>query len=67
MNFTLDWEQRIDSRWNAEVSELPGMLPCGNSIEDAMSKAEKLALRVIADRLENSESEPVSISFSKRT
>ena len=67
MNFTFECEQRIDSRLNAEVSELRGMLPYGNSTADAMLKAEKLALRVIADRLEISESEPESISFSKRT
>jgi hypothetical protein len=34
------------------------------SAADAMSKAEILALRAIADRLEYSECEPVSISFS---
>ena len=42
------------------------MLSYGDSIANAMSKAEILALCVIADRLENSEYEPVSISFSKR-
>jgi hypothetical protein len=31
---------------------------------NAMSKAEVLALRVIADQLENGEAEPVSIQFS---
>jgi predicted RNase H-like HicB family nuclease len=48
----------------AEVPELPGVLSYGNSAADAMSKAEILALYVIADRLENSESKPVTISFS---
>jgi len=64
MNFTLESDQEIDGRWIAEVPELPGVLSYGNSAAAAMSKAEILALRVIADRLENSESEPVSISFS---
>lgn len=64
MNFTLQCEQELDERWIAEVPELTGVLSYGNSAADAMSKAEILALRVIADRLENSESEPVSISFS---
>jgi predicted RNase H-like HicB family nuclease len=64
VNFTLESDQEIDGRWIAEVPELPGVLSYGNSAADAMSKAEILALRVIADRLENSESEPVSISFS---
>jgi predicted RNase H-like HicB family nuclease len=46
------------------VPQLPGVLAYGSSSADAMSKAEVLALRVIADRLENGESEPISIQFS---
>ena len=64
MNFTLECEQEVDGRWIAEVPELPGVLAYGNSSADAMAKAEVLGLRVIADRLENGESEPVSIRFS---
>jgi len=64
MNFTLECEQEDDGRWIAEVPELPGVLSYGDSAADAMSKAEMLALRVIADRLENGDSEPVSISLS---
>jgi len=64
MDFTLECEQEVDGRWIAEVPELPGVLSYGRSAADAMSKTEILALRVIADRLENSEAEPVSISFS---
>jgi predicted RNase H-like HicB family nuclease len=63
MNFTLECEQEVDGRWIAEVPELPGVLSYGNSAVDAMSRAEILALRVMADRLENGESEPVSISL----
>jgi predicted RNase H-like HicB family nuclease len=64
MNFTLECEQEVDGRWIAEVPELPGVLAYGSSSADAMTKAVVLALRVMADRLENGESEPVSISFS---
>jgi len=64
MNFTLECEQEVDGRWIAEVPELSGMFSSDDSAADAMSKAEILALRLIADRLENSECEPVSISFS---
>jgi predicted RNase H-like HicB family nuclease len=64
MNFTLECEQEIDGRWIAEVPQLPGVLAHGSYSADAMSKAEVLALRVIADKLENGESEPVSIRFS---
>ena len=64
MKLTLEYEQEDDGRWIAEVPELPGVLAYGDSAAEAMAKAEILALRVIADRLENGESEPVSISFS---
>jgi hypothetical protein len=64
MNFILECEQEVYGRWITEVPELPGVLSYGDSAADAMSKAEILALRVIADRLENSELEPVSIIFS---
>ena len=36
----------------------------GNSPADAMANAEVLALRVIADQLEDGESQPTNISFS---
>jgi predicted RNase H-like HicB family nuclease len=64
MNFTLECEQEEDGRWIAEVPELPGVLAYGSSSADAMSKTEVLALRVIADKIENGEYEPVSIRFS---
>ena len=64
MNFTLECEQEVDGRWIAEVPELPGVLSYGDSAANAMAKAEILALRVIADRLENGESQPVSINLS---
>ena len=64
MNFSLEFEQEVDGRWIAEVPELPGVLSYGDSAADAMSKAEILALRVIADRLEYGDSEPMNISLS---
>jgi len=38
------------------VKELPGVLSYGNSPEEAVAHAQALALRVIADRLEQGES-----------
>lgn len=52
MNFSIQYEQEADGRWLAEVPELPGVLAYGDSVEAAMVKAEALALRVIAERLE---------------
>lgn len=52
---TLETEQERDGRWIAEVLELPGVMVYGASREDALAKAEVLALRVVADRIEHDE------------
>jgi predicted RNase H-like HicB family nuclease len=49
-----------DGRWIAEIKDLPGVLAYGKSREEAISKVETLALRIIADRLEHGESIPES-------
>ncbi len=64
MNFTIEHEQEADGRWLAEVMELPGVMAYGASAADAVSKVEILALRVIAERLENNESKPLPINIS---
>jgi predicted RNase H-like HicB family nuclease len=64
MNFTIEQEQESDGRWLAEIPELPGVLAYGATSLEAMSKAEILALRVIAERLERSENRPFSINIS---
>ena len=43
---------------------MPGVLAYGDNAEEAMVKVEALALRVIAERLEEGESRPISIHFS---
>lgn len=64
MKFELECEREEDGRWLAEVPQLPGVLAYGSTADEAMSKAEVLALRVLADRLEHGESRPHSISFN---
>lgn len=62
----LHWSaNQIARRLIAEVPELPGVLAYGDSPADAMSKAAIMTLSVIADRLENGDSEPAgTISLS---
>lgn len=67
MHFTIEHEQEQDGRWIAEVPELPGVLAYGTTAEEAMAKAEVLALRVIAERLEHNEAKPQSISIGIST
>ena len=55
---TVELEEEADGRWLGEVVELPGVLAYGATREEALARAEALALRVIADRLENGERAP---------
>jgi predicted RNase H-like HicB family nuclease len=42
--------------------EIPGVLAYGAAKSEALARTEALALRVIADRIENGESGPVNVS-----
>ena len=66
MKFTIEHEREEDGRWLAEVPELPGVLAYGATADEAMAKAEVLALRVLAERLERKEAgpQPISIGFA---
>lgn len=61
MNLPIEIEQEDDGRWIAEIDELDGVLVYGNTKEDAIRNVKTLALRVIADRLENGESLPSQV------
>jgi predicted RNase H-like HicB family nuclease len=65
ITLSVELEQEDDGRWIAEVAELPGVLAYGENPEDARAKAQAIALRVFADRLEHGEAGPdlLSISF----
>jgi hypothetical protein len=47
----VELEQEEDGRWIAEVPELPGVLVYGQSRAEALTRAEALALRVLAERI----------------
>ena len=64
MNYSIDSEREDDGRWLAEVSGLPGALAHGATQEQACAKAEALALRILAERLELSEAKPESFSMA---
>lgn len=54
----VDIEREEDGRWIAEIPALPGVLAYGNDRTEALSRAEAMALRVLAERLENGETVP---------
>lgn len=55
MKLTIKYEQEKDGRWLAEVKELPGTLAYGNDADSAIARVQALALRVVADQIENAE------------
>jgi predicted RNase H-like HicB family nuclease len=61
MNLPIELEQEDDGRWIAEIDELDGVLVYGATREEAIKKVKTLALRVVADRLENGESLPQQV------
>ena len=63
MQLSLECEREEDGRWLAEVPELPGVLVYGATADEAMAKAEVLALRVLADRIEQGEARPQPLKF----
>ncbi|CAA6604185.1 conserved hypothetical protein [Rhodospirillaceae bacterium LM-1] len=54
----VDIGREEDGRWIAEIPALPGVLAYGKDRTEALSRAEALALRVLAERLENGETVP---------
>jgi predicted RNase H-like HicB family nuclease len=60
VNMRIETEQEDDGRWIAEIPDLPGVMVYGASRDEAVSRVKALALRVLADRLENGEPIPQS-------
>ena len=57
MSFKIELEQEEDGRWIAEVVDIPGVMVYGKTSAEATAKAQALALRTLADRLENGETQ----------
>ena len=55
VTFSIELEREDDGRWLAEVPTLPGVLCYGKDRDEAVACVQALALRVIADRLEQRE------------
>ena len=67
MKYSIVCEREEDGRWLAEVPELPGVLAYAATAEEAQSKAQVLALRVLAERIEHGEARPIDINMSVPT
>lgn len=58
MYLTLELDREEDGRYLAEVPDLPGVLAYGATAAEATARAQALALRVLADRIEHGEPAP---------
>lgn len=54
----IEIEQETDGRIIAEVPELPGVMAYGRTREEAVARVAALALRTLADRVEQGEPVP---------
>jgi predicted RNase H-like HicB family nuclease len=59
MTFAIEIEQEKDGRWIAEIPQIPGAMVYGQTREEAVSRVEALALRVLVERIEHGEPSPV--------
>ena len=64
MDFQIEFEQEDDGRWIAEIPSLPGVMAYGASRQEAQSKVQSLALRVIADQLERERATTDHVQFA---
>jgi predicted RNase H-like HicB family nuclease len=53
--FIVETEREDDGRWIADIAALPGVMTYGATREEAIARAQALALRVLPERLEHGE------------
>jgi len=65
LTFRIEIEIEDDGRWIAEVPDLAGVLCYGSTRDEAISRVQALALRVLAERLDHAEApaEFLDVSF----
>ena len=64
MDFSIEFEREDDGRWIAEIVALPGVMAYGSTKQEAESKVQAIALRVIADNLEREHSTTDHVQFA---
>jgi len=66
VHLTIELDREEDGRWIAEALELPGVMCYGATREQAISNTERLAIEVIADRIEHKElpASALGVSFT---
>jgi len=58
LRFSIQIERETDGRWMAEIPEVPGAMAYGATEHEATVKAYAIALRTVADSVEQSKEDP---------
>jgi predicted RNase H-like HicB family nuclease len=58
LQFSIELDREEDGRWIAEIPEVPGALAYGATQHEAVAKAYAIALRAVADDVEQSTDDP---------
>lgn len=62
--YKIETEREADGRWLAEVVDVPGVLAYGATENEAKASAQALALRVLADRIEQQKEPTETVTVS---
>ena len=64
-SLAIEYDRETDGRWLADIPALPGVTVYGRTKKQATAAVQALALRLIADRLENGETlpGPMNVTF----
>lgn len=64
MDFAIEFDREEDGRWIAEIESLPGAMAYGDSRQEAESKVQAIALRIIADDLDREKTTTDHVQFA---
>ncbi|HSC45330.1 MAG TPA: type II toxin-antitoxin system HicB family antitoxin [Candidatus Acidoferrum sp.] len=62
--YKVETELESDGRWIAEIADVPGVMAYGATEKEAMASAQALALRVLADRIEQQKEPAETVTVS---
>ena len=57
-SFAVEFDKEADGRWIVEIPKLPGVMAYGSTKKIALQRAYAIALRTLADTVENGSTPP---------
>jgi predicted RNase H-like HicB family nuclease len=62
--YKVETELEADGRWIAEIVDVPGVMAYGATENEAIASAQALALRILADRIEQQKEPAETVTVS---